>query len=421
MMQDYLKANEGIAKSAAGSGSKTPDSDASFQLNQKLQEKIEDSGEQLEAGAKRAELSAVTQGTRSARTIGAMFGASLLMLLVGSFILVRRVTLSLKRLIQMIQDIAEGEGDVTRRLEVASGFRKDELGEVSRLFNLFMDKLQELLRGVAGQVSRLEAASQLLLHASEQITANSSETAAQSSSVSRATQQVEQNLKSLSTGASEMTVTIENIAANANQAAKLADSAVSATQIASTTMTKLGRSSAEIEVVIKLITSITHQTNLLALNATIEAARAGEAGNGFTVVANEVKELAKETAKAAENISLQITAIQADTKGVEEAIASVSGVIDRINKVSATIAAAVEQQSSTTGEMTRNAVEAANGASDISINIGGVAHGAEATSSRALESQKAAQDLASIAQQVSKLMRQFILKAANGASRSHWR
>jgi methyl-accepting chemotaxis protein len=413
LVREYVSANEEFAKAAAGNLGKTPDGDHSFALNQKLQSKIEDSGEELDASAKQAELSAKQQGLRAARIILVMFTASLLMMLVGSLALVRRINRALKRLIQMIQDIAEGEGDVTRRLEVAGGFRKDELGEVSRLFNLFMDKLQDLLRGVASHIAKLEAASQLLLEASDQITSNSGETASQSNSVSEATQQVTQNLQSLSTGAGEMTVTIGSIAANANEAAGLADSAVGAAKAANATVAKLGKSSAEIGVVINLITSITQQTNLLALNATIEAARAGEAGKGFAVVANEVKELAKETAKAAEDISNKITAIQADTKGAEEAIGNVGNIINRINNVSSTIAAAVEEQSATTSEMTRNTIEAANGASNISVTISGVAQGAEGTLSRARQSQIAAQDLASVAKQLGILMRQFKIERAD--------
>src|SRR5208283_1657921 len=130
-------------------------------------------------------------------------------------------------------------------------------------------------------------------------------------------------------------------------------------------------------------------------------------GKGFAVVANEVKELAKQTAKATEDISRKITAIQGDTKDAAAAIGTVSGVINQINDISATIAAAVEEQSATTNEMTRNAGEAATGAGDISENIGGVAQAADGTSARAQESQKAAQDLAAIATELSQLMAQF--------------
>ena len=270
-----------------------------------------------------------------------------------------------------------------------------------------MGKLQEILRGVTVHTQKLSSSSQQLLEAGEQITANSGETAAQSDSVSRATQQVTQNLESLSTGAGEMMLTIQSISENTHEAAKVAGAAVGAAQAANASVAKLGQSSTEIGAVIKVITAIAQQTNLLALNATIEAARAGEAGKGFAVVANEVKELAKQTAQATEDISRKFTAIQVDTKGAVAAIATVSEVIHQINNISATIAAAVEEQSATTNEMTRNAREAASGAGEISINIGGVAHAAAGTLLRAQESQKAAKELAFVATQLSALVGQF--------------
>jgi methyl-accepting chemotaxis protein len=177
----------------------------------------------------------------------------------------------------------------------------------------------------------------------------------------------------------------------------VAKSAVDMAQSTNETMKKLGESSAEIGNVIKVITSIAEQTNLLALNATIEAARAGEAGKGFAVVANEVKELAKQTAKATEEISLKISASQGVTMGAVAAIEEIGAVIHQINDISNSIASAVEEQAVTTNEISRSVTEAAQGIHDITKNIGGVANSARNTTQGANDTKSASLALAEMA------------------------
>ncbi len=187
----------------------------------------------------------------------------------------------------------------------------------------------------------------------------------------------------------------------------MATSAVKTADSTNATITKLGQSSTEIGKVIKVITSIAQQTNLLALNATIEAARAGEAGKGFAVVATEVKELAKQTAKATEDISQKIEAIQTDTKEAVEAIGQITGVINRINDIQNTIASAVEEQTATTSEISRNIAETAKGAADIAKNIGHVAQNAQSTTTGASSTLQAADELARMAVELQKLLSKF--------------
>ena len=206
----------------------------------------------------------------------------------------------------------------------------------------------------------------------------------------------------------------ERLGIGATEAAKIATSAVTAAAGANATVTKLGESSAEIGQVIKVITAIAQQTNLLALNATIEAARAGDAGKGFAVVANEVKELAKKTAKATEDISRKIETIQVDTKAAVESIGTISEVINQINGISNTIATAVEEQNATTNEMARNVSEAAQGSGEITSNIAGVAQAAESTSRGAGDTQKAAAQLVQTSAELRRLVEQFKI-SANGA------
>jgi len=253
----------------------------------------------------------------------------------------------------------------------------------------------------------LASAAEELTATSQQMSANAEETSAQANVVSAASEQVNKNLQTVSAGTEQMGASIRDIAKNATEAAKIATSAVKLAERTNHTVSKLGDSSTEIGKVIEVITSIAQQTNLLALNATIEAARAGEAGKGFAVVANEVKELAKETAKATEDISRKIELIQTDTKGAVDAIASITAVINEVNSISSTIAAAVEQQNATTNEMARNLSEAAHGSGEIVHNIAGVAEAAQNTTRGAQDTQKAAAELARMATSLRDLVGRF--------------
>jgi methyl-accepting chemotaxis protein len=246
-----------------------------------------------------------------------------------------------------------------------------------------------------GQTSEILASSaEELSSVTQQMAANAEETAAQANVVSAAAEEVSTNVQTVATGTEEMSASIKEIAKSATDAARVAETAVGVAERTNETVAKLGESSAEIGKVIKVITSIAQQTNLLALNATIEAARAGEAGKGFAVVANEVKELAKETAKATEDISQKIEAIQTDTRGAVEAIGQISAIINQINDIQNTIATAVEEQTATTNEIGRNVTEAAKGSSEIANNICSVATAAASTTQAANDAQSATAELA---------------------------
>ena len=203
----------------------------------------------------------------------------------------------------VLRDIAEGEGDLTRRVNQSTG---DELGEMGRWFNLFMVKLELLISQVAKSTQGVAGSSENLFSVSHQMGVGAEETSAQANVVAAAAEQVTRNLQTVAAATEEMNASIGEISKNASAAAGVAAMAVERALVANATMNRLGEASAEIGEVVKVINSVAQQTKLLALNATIEAARAGEAGKGFAVVANEVKELANETAKATRQISAQI-------------------------------------------------------------------------------------------------------------------
>jgi methyl-accepting chemotaxis protein len=298
---------------------------------------------------------------------------------------------------------AAAGGDLTR--EVPGG--DDAVGRLAGGLSRFLGDLRGSIAAISHNADHLARSSEELSAVSMQMSNAAEQTSSQAGAASGASDQISRNVQSVAAGVEEMGASIREIARNAAEAARIATEAVRVVSATTATINKLGQSSAEIGQVIKVITSIAQQTNLLALNATIEAARAGEAGKGFAVVANEVKELAKETARATEDISRRIEAIQGDTRGAVEAIDRIGTVIGKVNDISNTIASAVEQQTATTNEIGRGVGEAARGSVEITQSITALAEAARQTAGGAANTQRAGTALARMASELQQLTSNF--------------
>jgi methyl-accepting chemotaxis protein len=299
---------------------------------------------------------------------------------------------------------AMGAGDLTQDVRVSS---RDEVGEMAGAVNLAKASIRRTVSALAHSATTLAANSKQLSEVSDQIAGSAATASAEANSVAEVAEQVSRNVQTVAASGEEMGASIREISRNANEGAKVAAQAVSVAQRTNDTVTKLGTSSAEIGSVIKLINSIAEQTNLLALNATIEAARAGDAGKGFAVVAGEVKDLAQATAKATEDISRRVEAIQGDTEDAVSAIGEISTIISQLNDYQLTIASAVEEQTATTGEITRSVGDAALGSTDIATRIAGLADAAQVTAEGAGNNQQAATDLDRLSVDLRALVSQF--------------
>jgi methyl-accepting chemotaxis protein len=392
------------------------------QINDKILPLCKEKGE---------ELSKLTRGAQDAQWISARASVAsvlgivakskmmtILALFIGiavsaglSFFITRSITNPTSLGVAFAKQMADG--DLTQSLNLN---RNDELGELATAMDGMADNLRKKFLEVRAHADSLSSSSHELSAVSSQVSSNSEETSAQANAVAAAAEQVSRNVATVATAAEELSSSVKEIAEQTNNASKVAGEAVTLAHKTNETIGKLGKSSAEVGNVIKVITSIAGQTNLLALNATIEAARAGESGKGFAVVAHEVKELARQTALASNDIAEKIGTIQNDSIAAVQAIDEIGRIIGQIDEIQTTISSAVQEQAATTGEMSRNVNEAAAGSGEIAKNILSVSEVARNSTEAASNTSAAASELARLSAELMRVVQQFKLESNDSKS-----
>ena len=328
-------------------------------------------GEQIDSAAKVA----AAQTRRTVLLLGSLFAASVLFAGVLAFAVIRQTTAAVRSVQRSLEALATG--DLTVPAQICC---RDEIGAMALALGTAQGSLRATLSVVAQTARTVAAAAQELSASNAQVAASAEESSSQTGVIAAAAEQVSRNVQTAAAGTEQMGASIREIAHNANEAAIVAGRAVEFSTATAASVSELGASAIEIGKVVTVITSIAQQTNMLALNATIEAARAGDAGRGFAVVAGEVKELARESAQAADDIARRIAANQTQTTAAVAAIGEIATIIATINGYQLTIASAVEEQTATTTELSRSVTEAATGSGAIAEHITEVATGAASSS-----------------------------------------
>ncbi|NUQ65025.1 MAG: methyl-accepting chemotaxis protein [Pirellulales bacterium] len=372
------------------------------------------------------------EAVRDLGTLGGGLALAVLLAGLASAVMARAIVRPIARVTEMLEDICTGNGDLKKRLDIAS---HDEIGRMAGNFNGLLNRLQAMIADMGRDAVTLASSSTELSATAETLAGGAEKTVAQSREVAAAaeqmstnmtgmaasTEQMSANVRTVATAVEQLTASISEIARSAEQAAGVAGQAAQLVSAGNAQIAGLGSAAEEIGKVIEVIQDIAEQTNLLALNATIEAARAGDAGKGFAVVATEVKELARQTGSATEDIRKRIEGIQGSAGQAVTSVSEISRIIEHVNEVSRTIASAVEEQSITTKEIARNVAdsstaaatvargvaESASASREISRTIVGVDQAARQAAEGAVQTQTSSQELSKMAEQFRALVGQF--------------
>jgi methyl-accepting chemotaxis protein len=400
-----------------------------FQSIRSQMEKIND---QTRSTTEANYTAALAKQKTALRNLWMILLTAVLVFMLLAFLIARSIILPIGGVVNRLKDLSEGTGDLTIRLEKKS---HNEIGQQAEYFNSFMDKLRTIMQQIAGGVETISSSSSELSTISQQMsraarnTADKSsgmaeaseEMSAKMSTVAAAMEQSTANTKAVASAAEQMSATVGEIAKSTEKARFISEKAAQQAASTSEKVAMLGKAAQAIGKVVETITEISEQVNLLALNATIEAARAGEAGRGFTVVANEIKELAKQTAQATQDIKEKIAGIQGTTSTTISEIDGIAKIIYEVNEVVASIAGAVEEQSTATADIAANVNQAAQGIQDVNSNVGqsslaaaqvsrniaDVDSTANEMSASSSKLNLSAQDLSSLAEKLKGLVDQF--------------
>lgn len=264
--------------------------------------------------------------------------------------------------------------------------RQKQQDRISGAIRDFDGQMKVVLNTLGGSAGNLQ-------NAANTLAANAEQSTKQSAAVAAGSEEASANVQAVASATEQLTSSVREIGRQVSESTRITGKAVEQASQSGASMQGLAEAAQRIGAVVELINTIAGQTNLLALNATIEAARAGDAGRGFAVVASEVKALAEQTAKATDEISQQILAIQAATKQSVSSIQEIGATIASVNEIATAIAAAVEQQGMATAEIARNVQEAARGTQEVSSNIAGVSQAAGETDQTATRMLSAANEL----------------------------